>query len=301
MTTTTDEQATREHPSQLALERYLHHANDSAELDAIEAHVQRCQTCRTQLDAMRDFDATWPKDLPTELDTLLGGAVPLTLEAGHGAAPPARRSAPSTAHTTSRRAATSLLLLAAACLAIFVLLGDPSSLLHSTADDVPRLTDPSRQSQPDVIRRKAANFRLDVFIHNGEKARLAIDGEQVYPGERVGFQISAAQAGYLLIAGQDEASNTYLGYPQDREGAASRLEVNGAPGPIKLDQALLLDDVLGTEKLVAMYCPDTFSFEDLEPLLTRDTTPPSLTLENGCVVQTLTLQKIASPGQRDTP
>lgn len=285
------------HPSQLALELFLHQAHEPRELAAITLHLETCAPCRAQLDAMRGFDAS-PHGMPANLDALLDGAAPSVATRQAGVAPPARRTHPtaSSPRDSWKRAAKPLLLLAIASAALFALT-HTSSLRGAL--DLSSPLDPDAHLQPtDVVRRKAATFRLDVFVHNGEQARLAIEGEEVYPGERVGFQISASRAGYLLVAGRDEASNTYLGYPQDLEGQALLMEGVVMGQPLKLDQALLLDDVLGTEKIAAMYCTHPFSFEEIEPLLTHEARHPAPPLREGCVMQTLTLHKIAPPTDR---
>lgn len=288
------------HPSQLALELYLRQAHAHDELEAIARHLAQCERCRAQLDAMRAFDADWPRhELPADLDALLSRATPSSAPPRHDDSPSARRPPASPvhprAHASWRRAAKPALLFAVACAALFAL--TRSAELPRPLDDASGLDPHTTLSPTDIVRRKSATFRLDVFVHNGERARLAIDGEQVYPGERVGFQISASRAGYLLIAGRDEKNNTYLGYPQDLDGEAILLEELSGAQPLKLDQALLLDDVLGTETLVAMYCPAPFSFEELEPALTHDASAHDLATHRGCVVQTVTLNKLAPPQQ----
>lgn len=143
----------------------------------------------------------------------------------------------------------------------------------------------------DGIRIKAGALDLEIFVHNGEGSRLAAEDEVVHPGDRVGFRVKARGAGYVLVAGVDEAGAPYPCWPA---GEAP----DGAPwdheAPVALDQAMSLDGALGEERFVAVHCQQPITFEALSTAMraaraTHWATP--LTLRPDCAARSRRLEK----------
>lgn len=132
--------------------------------------------------------------------------------------------------------------------------------------------------------RVRGSFHLQVFVHDGAGARRAKDGEAVHPGDRIGFKAELPRDGHLLIAGVDAKDEPYLCFPQDGRGKAAPV-TRGAAGT---DQAVRLDDVLGTEEIVAVFCEQPFDFAATAARLKRD----RKAVPEGCQQRNFTLRKV---------
>ena len=304
-----DSEERREHASQLQLERHLRGELEGEELEWCREPLERCHECAAQLDAMRAFDDAFRAQMPAlDLDGLLGAAP----EPAPSPEPPRReeslRREPPITHAPSPRKsiwasprfgriAGALAMVFVGFIGIYALIREPANTDTSIDpnDGVSQHRDPLLDR--DIIRRKSSALRWDVYVHDGRRARLALDGEVVHPGDRLGFQVAAADGGHLLIAGVDERKNVYLGFPQDGEGRAE--EIASSKEPIELDDALRLDDVLGKEKLVAFLCDRPIAFDEIKPLLERGAELEGAI--NHCRVRVITLEKRALDAREQAP
>ena len=122
-------------------------------------------------------------------------------------------------------------------------------------------------SEPTEYFRVKGGLNVEFFVNRQGRVSRATDESTVHPGDRVGFRVSTPVAGHLMIVGQDKTGETYLCYPQDAAGQSR------AFGPtqemVTLDQAVVLDEVLGEEHLTAIFCETSFDFatvaEKLKP------------------------------------
>lgn len=113
---------------------------------------------------------------------------------------------------------------------------------------------------PDEFRIKGG-FDFQVFAHNGQASRALHSGAKVHPGERLGFRFGAKQTGHLLVVGTDGRSEPYLCYPQNNAGTSAEMAAEAIPRD--LEQAVRLDDVLGSEAIVALHCDAPLAFADV--------------------------------------
>ncbi|MCA9537871.1 MAG: hypothetical protein KC620_03220 [Myxococcales bacterium] len=109
--------------------------------------------------------------------------------------------------------------------------------------------------------RLRGGFDLQVVVHDGAASRPASDGSTVHPGDRLRFEITTRAAGHVLILGRDSRGEVYLCAPQSGGGHSAVVEARDAAWA--LPDAMQLDDVLGTETLMAVFCPADFEYESL--------------------------------------
>ena len=135
------------------------------------------------------------------------------------------------------------------------------------------------------LRSKGPGFRVDVFAHDGNRDRRVTSGGRVRAGERLGFRVKTRTAGYLLIVGHDQRGNSYICYPQRTGGTAAHITPTAQPRP--LEQAIRFDDIPGRESIYAVFCPTSFTLDDITPVNEGD--PPLL--PPGCIRQIHLLEK----------
>ncbi len=152
-------------------------------------------------------------------------------------------------------------------------------------------------------RTKGAVLDLEVFAHDGQIARRVSDQDTVYVGERVGFRLWLRESRAVLIVGADELGNAYLCYPFTESGESAALD--GTKEAMPLDDAVEMDAQVGNERLVAISCPNAFSFATVAAKLSElaRTTPPADALPNllsGCAQHEVRLRKLpARPSEEE--
>ncbi len=209
------------HLSDLTIDRYL--GEPAGDLHAaVDAHAEGCSICRERIVTVRRFDAgnsiapRWPATMDGP------GATVVQLV-------PRRDWRPN-----RRWAAAAGLLAAAASLVLLTRVG-------------------VGPDETDVWRSKGGPFDLEVWVHDGERARLVVSGDVVHPQDRVGFRLDLREGGHILIIGVDGQGQAYVGYPQGLKGQSER--VSATPEPMVLDEALRFDGILGLERIVGLFCP----------------------------------------------
>ncbi len=191
--------------------------------DEIQAHIDVCDVCAQRLESMRKDAASF---------------------IGRPPSPPQRSLAP----------VYGALLAAAAAVAIYVAIpqGDGSGNEREPG---------TSWVEPAEYFRVKGSLNVEFFLNRSEVVTKAKDDDAVYAGDRVGFRVSTPTAGHLMIAGIDGKGEAYLCYPQDNGGRSK------AFGPTKslttLDQAIVLDEILGREDLVAVFCEDAIEFQQV--------------------------------------
>lgn len=258
------------HLTDLALERTV----DGERLDEIaSAHLDGCAPCTARHDAiLADSAAALP---------------PLRAPA---AAPVAEAPAPQHDNVIPLRQGRSWWsaaggLLAAAAAVLFLVNVDPTSPL------------PDRNPEDHFTSRGSDLPELDLEVYRSEAddiTRISSD-DVVFPGDRLGFRVGSEADGHLLILGIDSTGSAYPCYPTDGSSAAIQ---HGEPAEVP--GAINLDDTLGIERLVAVRCPDTPSFDDLAHALERaaaglsaDSATPQL--REQCAQQEVRLRKEPRP------
>ncbi|MEN0062289.1 MAG: hypothetical protein AAGA48_09060 [Myxococcota bacterium] len=137
-------------------------------------------------------------------------------------------------------------------------------------------------SSPDGIRVKGGGVELQVFRDEGPKSRRLAPGDEVAPGDRLGFRVRVREEGHIMVVGTDGQQPPYLSYPQDAEASVPFAATDHA---VDLDSAIRLDDALGTERLVLLWCETSFELDVAERVAMDDTVPP------GCMVDVVELEK----------
>jgi hypothetical protein len=177
------------------------------------------------------------------------------------------------------------LLAAAAAVAIYVAVPKEPGV-----EQDPTLSTP--WVEPADYFRVKGSLNVEFFVKRAEHVTKAKDGDPVYAGDRMGFRISTPRAGQLMIAGIDGQGDPYLCYPQGNEGRSMSI------GPTKslttLDQAIVLDEVLGQEDLVAVFCEEPFEFDRLSEALRRsrlEQKESAFITSAGCRTRTIRLTK----------
>lgn len=209
----------------------------------LEAHLQSCAACQARLDAASAHDA----------------ALPILPDFAR----------PSSAATYREPTAanrpwmwTSVLL--AAAVALFA-----ATAVLQPADD--------------GIRVKGSSVLLQVFKDEGDSSARLRDGDQVSPGDRLGFRLRQRRAGHVMIIGVDQLDEPYLCFPQSEEGDS--IELTAASEPRALPEAIRMDDTRGEELLVAIVCDAPFTYEAMAQRVVDDRIP------DDCVTDSLTLEK----------
>jgi len=102
---------------------------------------------------------------------------------------------------------------------------------------------------PGGVRSKGAPISVGMYVQHGEAVRRALPGESVQPGDVVRFVYSSQKPRSLAILSLDGAGMASVYFPEGPE----TLNVPAAEeAPLPLGTRL--DDVLGEEEVVALFC-----------------------------------------------
>lgn len=243
--------------TELTLDRYRQGELSDDERRAVERRLAQTPDERRVLEEMQAFDAA------------------------HRLAPPAGAGAATV--LPFRRAAKVIAPIGVALVAAAAAV----SLLVPTTGLAPT----SRVRPGEEFRVKGARFELEVHAHDGAQSRRLSAGAAVHPGERLGFRIEGGDGGHLLIVGIDATHEPYLCYPQDTGGASA--PAPGGDQVVSLPAAVRLDDVAGSETVVAMLCPRPFSFDAVAPAMraAHAAVGGLGMIRQGCVQRVFTLTK----------
>jgi len=97
-----------------------------------------------------------------------------------------------------------------------------------------------------------------------------------------------------MVLGVDQRGDPFLYAPQDTLGQAKPM--NAQTEAITLPDTIRLDHTPGRERILALFCPESFAFEDLKPELagvTGSTEGPLGKLRDSCAQRELQLWKPA--------
>lgn len=114
---------------------------------------------------------------------------------------------------------------------------------------------PPADRQP---RSKGGGARLGLYVQHRGEVRRAEPGEVLHPGDALRFTVTSKVARFVAVLSLDGAGQASIYFPD--HGQAARVE----PGvDVALPRSTLLDDVVGRELLVGVFCDSPV---DLEPL-----------------------------------
>ncbi|MFN3197180.1 MAG: hypothetical protein ACE366_02010 [Bradymonadia bacterium] len=230
------------HLTDLTIERVLCADLNAQEQAVVRTHVQRCDDCAADLQAIAEDEGL----SDASLVSLLGEAD--TASTAKASAPPATTQGKILAFPTV--VLSSLALAAAAALVLWI-----------TPGGQPTTGQPIDPSLSDHIVLKGTDFEWEVHIHDGSSAQRARHNQHVRPGDRVGFKVLSRKGGHLAILGVDASGATYVGYPQ---GKARSAPLSAAKALSDLPDALRFDSAGDHERLVALLCPAPFSLEEAQ-------------------------------------
>jgi hypothetical protein len=117
---------------------------------------------------------------------------------------------------------------------------------------------PPLPPSPEGERMKGSELSLGVYVRRGSGVVVAAQSPAaVAPGEQIRFEVTSAKPGFLGIVGLDAA-----GAVTPYVASGKRLRKLDA-GRQLLDGSILLDDTLGAERLIAVWCKDDRATRDV--------------------------------------
>jgi hypothetical protein len=126
---------------------------------------------------------------------------------------------------------------------------------------------------------------IGFYVKHGDAVRLGGADEILYPRDAINFTASTEAPAFLAIISVDGAGQVSVYYP-DRPTAA--------PVAVGRDQLLprsvVLDDVVGRERLVAVFCAQSIAVAALAQAVGN-----AAALPDGCVADTVMVDKRRAP------
>lgn len=127
-------------------------------------------------------------------------------------------------------------------------------------------------------------LRLGLYIKRGDSVIEGRSGDVVHPGDAIRFAYTSTSAGYLMILGRDGAGRVSVYYPEgDRAAPIRPAEDQVLPGSI------VLDDVPGSEEIVALACVHPVAAAAAQAALRASRQAPERIA--GCAVERLIMDK----------
>jgi hypothetical protein len=124
---------------------------------------------------------------------------------------------------------------------------------------LPIAGDTATPSVYDTTRTKGALSLVVIIRDISGNVRRITPGEVVHPGESLRFELTTAESGYVGVIGLDAAGVTTVYAPAQ----GTMTSVTGG-SPAALPNAIVMDETLGTERLVAVVCREPRSAEQLK-------------------------------------
>jgi hypothetical protein len=121
---------------------------------------------------------------------------------------------------------------------------------------------------------------LSFYVKHGDAIREGTPGEAVYPNDAINFVVSTEQPAFLAIVSVDGAGKVSAYYPEGPTAAAIP-----AGRDHVLPRSVLLDDALGLERVIGVFCDRPAVVAELAAAVAQGAIP------SGCVADTLTLEK----------
>jgi len=106
--------------------------------------------------------------------------------------------------------------------------------------------------------RTKGSFALAMYVDHAGEVRRAAPGEVVALGDAVRFAVSAPADGYVAVLSLDPKGRAFVYFP-----AGGRAERVQAGSDLPLPLGTRLDETVGEERIVGLFCP---SAVELEPL-----------------------------------
>lgn len=258
--------------SDLSLDQLLTRELNGGALAQVHAHLERCPACRTRHDDFAARGAAYLAQVPSfaALAERAAGTRRAAAREQPGRVPPVR--------SRKARVYPALLGLAAAAAAVLAARG----VLSGPAAEDETAT---RAAQQDVTQEKGAPD-LGYYVKRGQHVVRGEPGQPLRPGDRLRFTYSSARAQQFALFNRDgHGASVY--FPTGPRSAAL-----AAGTGVALDFGVELDDYVGREQVLALFCEQPFELEPLRQALARGE-PPSVPAD--CTLRTIELKKEPAP------
>ena len=140
----------------------------------------------------------------------------------------------------------------------------------------------------DLEERSKGPGSVGFFVRHGEKVRRGGPNERVLPGDALRFVVTQREPSYVAVLSRDAAGQASVYFP-----AAARAVRVEAGVEKAVDTSVVLDDVLGTERLYALRCERPIELAPLRAQLGASASEPAW--PEGCQVERLTILKVWPP------
>jgi hypothetical protein len=147
---------------------------------------------------------------------------------------------------------------------------------------------PPSESDADPGTRIKGGSRIGFYVKRGAAVAHGGPGEVVYPGDALQFTYSTQRASYLALVSVDGAGKASLYFPESAEAAPIE------PGQdVALPISTVLDDTLGGETVVGLFCAAPIPLEPLRAAFEANAAAPPLPA--GCQSSRISFVKKAKP------
>ena len=257
--------------SDLRFDRWYAEELEAPESRALEAHLRDCVRCQQRNQELRVQAEAFLQRYPLPIGIGSGGRVVVP----SGGKPP----------RLSRWVfawMSGALALATAVVWLVVLPKRDGAFSRQVAESISRAETSDEASSATRLKGGA---RLGFFVKRDGRVIRGHDGFTVHPGDRLRFSVTTLEPRHVAILSRDGkgvVSECYPGGGRSRKLAVSHDEL--------LDSSVELDDTLGNERIIAVFCDEPFEVAPLAARLGRDGT-----LDAGvhCSLDSLEIRKTA--------
>ncbi|MCG8416546.1 MAG: zf-HC2 domain-containing protein [Proteobacteria bacterium] len=272
-----------EHPSEYQLDQYALGELEEGDQARLEHHLARCSWCKNRNSLRAEGMGGFPE---VDAERVLRR---LKEHAGHDKASRCSpRSNPLVAmwrHRAARYMAGGAVAFAVMAL---IVLQPRSASPPSTEDKLTAVVD----SAPEL--RAKGLISLRVFRRDNGRVQEMLSRDRFRAGDRIRFALAPASGDvwadkHVMIVGAEDSGGISVYYPSTGV-AVSALPSMTADGA--LAGTIELDDFIGTEWLVLVACPQSFSRDDIGVSRSeRSATPPVITVPARCESATFAMNK----------
>jgi hypothetical protein len=101
---------------------------------------------------------------------------------------------------------------------------------------------------------------IGLFVRDGGKARLGVDGEELHPGDQIQFVVrDEEQMDAMVLLGVDGKGVVTIYDARDLGGTTDKggMSAGSSAKPRVLEQSVILDDAIGPERFFVLYGKDS--------------------------------------------